>query len=76
MFSFLLGRSSTVFVTVCFFLGFIIAPFIHLLTFHVPITNLVLNLVTEAQFGSQFFLFPLLMSLLKLSLFLLCLMVG
>lgn len=58
-----------------FFLGFIIAPFIHLLTFHVLITKLSLNLTTEAQFGGQFFAFPLLISLLKISLFLLCLIV-
>lgn len=32
---------------VCIFLGLIIAPFIHLLTFHVPITNSAINLVTE-----------------------------
>ena len=75
MFSFLLGRSSTVFVAVCFFLGIIIAPLIHLLTFHVPITKVALNLTTGAQFGGRFFSFPLLISLLKLPLFLLCLMV-
>ena len=75
MFSFLLGRSSTVFVAVCFFLALIVAPFIHLLTFHVPVTNAALNLVTETQFGGQFLLSPLLMSLLEPSLFLPHLMV-
>lgn len=75
MFSFLSGRSSPVFVALCFFLGFIIAPFIHLLTFRVPITKVALNLMTGAQFGGRFFSFPLLISLLKLPLFLLCLMV-
>lgn len=47
-FSYLLGKSSTFFIiTVCVFLGLIITPFIHLLTFHVLVTNPALSLVPE-----------------------------
>lgn len=42
-----LGQILYLHFVVCIFLGLIIAPFIHLLTFHVPITNSAINLVTE-----------------------------
>lgn len=71
-FLFLLGKSSTFFIiTVCVFLGLIITPFIHLLTFHVFVTNPALSLVTETLSIVVGSFIPFLMLLLEPSLFLL-----